>query len=341
MCTVGNNGNNLIMPLANVQSANISIDISQQDVNVFGKLNRRGTVQLTPPNIQLGFTYFPTDGYNETMLGLNAKGASFLSGILTKVSDSKNYFLSISQQGIDDSTEINPNARDAIGLGNGYLSNWSFEAAVGQIPTVNVSVDAMNIVGITGSSGFQTPAINPETSTRISAWTAWLPTGEAPASSAVIALRPGDIRLEFPTAAGFLVPLSGSNAVNVQSVSVSIPIGREVINKLGSPFGFSRDIQFPVNCQMQIRALQTEVQTGSFDSLYCGDNEYNMKLKLKKPACPGANSDDAIILGFNNAKITNLSFSNSIGGNAGVDISLSAQLGGALSTAGITFSGSF
>lgn len=341
MSSVGNGGNNLIMPLANVQSANVSIDISQQDVNTFGKLNRRGTVQLNPANIQLGFTYFPVDGYNEKMLGMNIGGGSFISGILTKVSDSKNYFLAISQQGVDDLTVTNMAQRDILAVGNGYISNYSLEAAVGQIPTVNVSVDGMNLVGITGSSGFQTPAINPETSARISAWTAWLPTGEAMVPSTTIALRPGDIRLEFPTEAGFLVPLSGANAVNVQSVSVSIPIGRENINKLGSQFGFSREIQFPVNCQLQIRALQTDLQTGSYDSLACGDPEYSFKIRLRKPACPGVTSEDGMIIGFNNAKVTNVSFGNTIGGNSTVDISATSQLAGAFSTAGITLSGSY
>ena len=157
----------------------------------------------------------------------------------------------------------------------------------------------------------------------------------------VVALRPGDIQLSFPTAGGFLVPLSGSNSVNVQAVSLSVPIGREIINKLGSPFGFSREIQFPLNCTMQIRALQTEIQTGSFTSLYCNDAFYNYKLTLNQPACPGNATSPAIILGVNNAQVTNISFGNTLGGNSTVDISVSAQLAGATSLAGVTFSGMY
>lgn len=339
--SLGNSGNNLILQLAHVQSATLSASINRQDVNIFGILNRIDQVIISPATFTLDFVYYPNDGYNEYVLGLDTQGNSFISGILTKASDSKNYFISISEQGIDDDTVINPTARDVLALGNGFISNYTFNAAVGQIPTSNVTIDAQNIVAYTGASGLQTPAIDPSSSVRLTGAQFNLPYGTPITGVNIInALRPGDISLSFPAGAGFLTPLSGQYSVNVQSVSMSIPIGREVLNRLGSPFGFSREIKFPVNTTMQIRALQTDVQLGSFDQLYCNDQFYNMSMLMRAPSCQGTGAQ-AIILGFNQAKVTNQSFGFTINGDATVDLSLTCQLAGATSTNGITFSGAY
>lgn len=335
-----NTGNNLIAELANIQSASVNVGINRTDINAFGQLQRFAQVLISPPTISLDFSYNLTDGYNEQMLGFNSKGGSFISGILTKVSDSKNYFLSVSQQGVDDDAVANPNERDVMALGNGFVSNYNVNVAVGQVATASVTVDALNVVAYTGSSGLQTPAVNPQNSQRISTWNFQLPQGRNISGNGVYALRPGDVQLSFPTAAGFLVPLSGQNTVQVQSVGLSVPISREVLNALGSPFGYSREIQFPVNATLNIRALQTELQPNSFTDLYCSDDFYNFALTLRQPSCAGTGLV-GIQYGFNQAKVTSMNFGHTIGGDSTVDITVSAQLAGATSTNGITMSGSY
>jgi hypothetical protein len=335
-----NTGNNLIAELANIQSASVSVGINRTDINAFGQLQRFAQVLISPPTISLDFSYNLTDGYNEQMLGFNSKGGSFISGILTKVSDSKNYFLSVSQQGVDDDAVANPNERDVMALGNGFVSNYNVNVAVGQVATASVTVDALNVVAYTGSSGLQTPAVNPQNSQRISTWNFQLPQGRNISGNGVYALRPGDVQLSFPTAAGFLVPLSGANTVQVQSVGLSVPISREVLNALGSPFGYSREIQFPVNATLNIRALQTELQPNSFTDLYCSDDFYNFALTLRQPSCAGTGLV-GIQYGFNQAKVNSISFGNTIGGDSTVDVVVSAQLAGATSLNGITMSGSY
>lgn len=336
----GNTGNNLIAELANIQSASVNVGINRSDINAFGQLQRFAQVLIAPPTISLDFSYNLTDGYNENMIGFNTNGGSFISGILTKVSDAKNYFLSVSQQGVDDDAVTNPNQRDVLSVANGYVSNYNVNVAVGQVATASVTVDAMNVVAYTGSSGLQTPAVDPQNSRRISAWTFQLPQGRNISGNGVYALRPGDVQLSFPTAAGFLVPLSGQNTVQVQSVGLSVPISREVLNALGSPFGYSREIQFPVNATLNIRALQTELQPNSFTDVYCSDDFYNFGLTLRQPSCAGTGLV-GIQYGFNQGKVTSMTFGNTIGGDGTVDVVVSAQLAGASSLNGITMSGSY
>lgn len=334
-----NSGSSLIAELANVTSANLSLSIDRQDLNIFGRLQRIGTVQINPAGITMDVSWNATNAYNEKMLGFDIKGNSFLSGILTKASDSKNYFVAVSQQGVDDDGETNPNKRDVWSLGNAFVSNYTFEAAVGQVATTSVTIDAMNIVTYTGSSGLQTPAVNPNNSSRITAWNFWLPAATPiTGTNNVFALKPGDITLKLPSEAGFLVPLSGENKVNIQSFTMSVPIGRQTIPALGSNWGISREIQFPVNCTLNLRALATEVTPNSYDALLCNDAFYNMAVQLRQPSCNGTGAD-AINLGFNQAQLTNLSFGNTIGGDSTIDLSFSAQVSGPTSTAGITVSG--
>lgn len=334
-----NVGSNLIAELANITSATLNVGINRQDINVFGTLNRVDQIIMAPANISLDLSYNVTDGYNESILGFNAKGGSFISGLLTKVSDSKNYFLSISQQGVDDDGVTDPTKRDVLAVGNGFISNYSFNAAVGQIATASISVDGMNVVGYNSATGQQSPAVDPTTSQRISTWNFWLPPATTiSGSNQVFALKPGDITLNFASGAGFLAPLSGQNQVNVQSVSLSVPIGREILNRLGSSFGYSREIQFPVNCSLQIRALATEVSPTSFDRLICDDQAYNLNMILRQPSCNGTGAQ-AVSIGFNEAKVTSFSEGITVGGDATIDLNLSAQVSGPTSLEGITFSG--
>lgn len=336
-----NTGNNLIVDLANVTSSSLSVGINREDLNVFGQLNRRDQIILSPPSIQLSFGYNLADGYNERMLGFDIKGNSFLSGILTKASDSKNYFISISDQGVDSVGDTNT-SRDVLAVGNGFISNYSLSASVGQPVTASVTVDALNVVAYTGSSGNYIPSVNPENSARNNTWTFQLPVARSfTGDNVVSALRPGDISVNFPNGAGFLVPMNGADQVNLQSFDIAMPISRNITNKLGSPLGFSREIQFPLNCQISMRALQTELVTGSFDTLYCTDNFYNASVRIRKPSCPGTVGNDAIVMAINQFKVDNISFGYTVGGDATVDITASAQLAGALSTNGITFSGSY
>lgn len=337
-----NTGNNLIADLANITSTSLSVGVNREDLNVFGMLNRRDQIILSPPSIQLSFGYNSTDGYNEKMLGFDIKGNSFLSGILTKESDSKNYFVAISKQGVDAIGDASPVQRDVLAVGNGFISNYSLSAAVGRPVTSSVTVDALNVVAYTGASGNYIPAVNPLNSARNTSWTFQLPTSRAfTGDNSLSALRPGDITINFPNGAGFLVPLNGSEQVNLQSFDIAMPISRNVTSKLGAPLGFSREIQFPLNCQLSLRALQTELVTGSFDQLYCNDTFSSATIKIRKPSCPGTLGNDAINLAINQFKVDNISFGYTVGGDATVDLSMSAQLAGALSTNGITFSGAY
>jgi hypothetical protein len=337
----GNSGLNFIGQISRVQSADLSVGINRTDINEFGQLNRIDTEILAPPTFTLNFTYFPTDGQNENILGFNAKGGSFISGILTKVTDAKNYFISVSPQGVDDDTYNSSLNRDVYSIGNGFISNYSLNASIGQPVSASVSVDGLNVVYYSGSSGQNIPAVDPYSANRITTWNFALPVGDPyTGSNTISVLRPGDITLSIPNGSAMGVQTTGTFGVNIQSFSLSIPIGRENLNRLGSPFGFSREIQFPVNVSLRVDALMTDLQAGGFDTLLCNDALSNLSILMRQPSCNGTGLD-AIRINVNQAAMVNQSFSHSIGGDSRVSIEWSAQLAGANSSNGVVFSGFF
>jgi hypothetical protein len=337
----GNSGFTYVGELSRVQSVDLSSTINRTDIDVFGRLARIDSEIISPPTFTMNFSYLLTDGKNEDLLGFQSKGGgSFVSGIITKQSHSKNYLISYAPPGQDDDGYTPYTSRDVAALGNGFISNYSINAAVNQPVTASVTVDGLNIASFTGASG-NSPAINPANAQRITTWQWQLPVGAAQTGAGTISIiKPGDITLNIPNNAAFMSIVSGDYGAPIQSFTLSIPIVREKIQALGSPFGVSEEITFPVNCTLSIQGLQTNLQPASFDTLLCNDVPYDLNIILRQPSCNGTGMQ-AVVLGFNQAYMSSHRISQSIGGNASLALDFSSQLQGPTSVDGITFSGFF
>ena len=74
----------IIKQLKRVQSANYGFTINRQDVNQFGHASRLDAVIIESPTVNLDFSYYLLDGYNERMLEFVTDGqTNTLSGSLT------------------------------------------------------------------------------------------------------------------------------------------------------------------------------------------------------------------------------------------------------------------
>lgn len=337
--TSGNSGQLLVGELSRIQSIDLSSSFNRTDINEFGILQRIDSEIISPPTFTLNFSYFVTDGLNENILGFNAKGiTSFVSGMLTKTSDSKNYLITYSPPGQDDDAYTPFTNRDVAALGNGFVSNYSLNAAINQPVTANVTVEGLNVAFYTGASG-TSPAVDPVTANPITQWQFQLPVGDPQTGASTISIiKPGDIMLSFPNAAGWGSQISGAFQAQIQSFSLSVPISREKIQRLGSPFGVSDEINFPVNCSLSIQGLQTNLQPASFSNLLCNDVPYNMQVLMRQPSCQGTGLT-AVILGFNQAFLTSHQIGQTIGGDASLSLTYTAQLAGPLTPNGVIFSG--
>ncbi len=337
--TSGNSGQLLVGEISRVQSIDLASSFNRTDINEFGILQRISSQIISPPTFTLNFSYFVTDGLNENLIGFNSKGiTSFVSGMLTKTSDSKNYLISYSPPGQDDDGYTPYTNRDVAALGNGFVSNYSLNAAINQPVTANVTVEGLSVSFFTGASG-TTPAIDPTTSNPITQWQWQLPVGDPQTGvNTIPIIKPGDIMLSFPNAAGFGSQISGAFQAQIQSFSLSVPISREKIQRLGAPFGVADEINFPVNCSLSIQGLQTNLQPASFASLLCNDVPYNMMITMRQPSCQGTGLT-AINLSFNQAFLTSHRIGQTIGGDSSLSLDFTSQLAGPLTPNGVIFSG--
>ena len=338
--------------LNRIQSANYSFSIERQDVNQYGDLARIDSLVLSPPTVSLDFSYYLADGFNERALGFfvqhsgvatnSQRGAdaapydigNFASGQLAS-SSGTNFFIVTSPAGDDLNTAGVGTALDGsdtvIGVGNCYVSDYSVELAVGSLPTVNVSVEGANMNSSTTAVGgaIPTPAINQESGTTgLNYITLPKPTQDGGITGAlgaapITALRPGDITLSLSNLeSSSLVKIDGADGAHVQSASISVPLSRTPIERLGSKFPFSRDVDFPVSCTFSVSAVVSTTQAANLVTIL-DLPQVDAEIMIKD-----STNADAIQYRMKGLKIDSQSFSSSIGSNKTVDLTFSTQIGG-------------
>jgi hypothetical protein len=351
-----------------VQSANYSFTINRQDINQFGSLARIDSLVLDPPTVNLDFSYYLTDGFAERSLGFfvqttgvgmnrgiesaaNTEG-NFASGHLVSNSG-VNFYIITSPDGVDlNQTGVTLDANDStMGIGNCYISDYSVELAVGSLPTVNVTVEGanMNSTMSAASGAIVSPAVNQANGNQFTTSGVQLPppsrdggiTG-ALGGAAITALRPDDVSVNLANLDGqSLVDIDGSDGAHIQSVSISLPLSRTPLDRLGSRFAFAREIDFPVVATLNVSAIVSNARASNLADLLNSDvKEASIMIKNGIPTGAGGTQNDAIQYKMKGLKIDSQSFSSSIGSNKTVDITFSTQIGGLNDTAnGVFMSG--
>ncbi len=314
-----------VTQLHRVQSANYSASTRRTPVTQYGQQAPIDQVILEPNEVSLDFSYLVTNALNESTLGFIVdNSAQAISGFLTKETDERNYYVLTVAEGNDAVGGDSPASNNQVwGVGNGFITSYQFEAAVGSFPSANVSVQALNLVAYNNSTGQATPAIHPVSGTRIQNTTFSLPASASGIVGQATALKPGDVFLTLVS------PLFGVdlNDAKIQNTRVSVDLGREPLNKLGSHFPFSRELQYPINVSISADALVGDLTTGSLSDILCNDASYDLTVGVRQPSC---NNDGAIAIQYTvrGAKLDSQSISSSNGSNKTVSLQWTAQIGG-------------
>lgn len=353
-------GSGLLKKLDRVQNCNFNFTINRQDINEFGKLARLDSIVMESPTVGLDFSYYVTDGLNERLMGFNmyhttdatntVATAQSISGLLGDLQGNNYYILTV-QEGEDvvgSSTSTTPASTNTIvGIGNGFISEYSFEASVGAIPTASVTVEAFNIKAdaLVGSAlgvitGFS-PAIDitaePATKLTTVSKAYGLSGVFTTGVSNVTALRPGDIVITLPGTTDGMVDLDGDGKAHIQSFSFTIPLSRTILQRLGNTFGFARVIDVPINMDVTISAIVSELKTMNLFDKLTTPQKNNFTITLKDSA-----STDKITYGISGAILSSETYSENLGDNQTVDLTFSLQMGGANDTQnGVFMSGSY
>ena len=354
----------IIKQLKRVQTANYGFTVNRQDINQFGNLARLDSIVIDSPTVNLDFSYYLTDGGNERQLEFVTNGVTnSFSGHLSPemYQAGNNYFILTVPEARD---AVNGDAaltgavknleKTVISLGNGYITDYSVDLSVGGIPTASVSVEGMNIRSDFGETGNNLPSIDMINGQVISdAWLgadrAYNPNGctglySLPAAESgytgcgdVAALRPGDIVINLADSSLISKQVSGSSinpvvgSAHIQSASISIPMGRTTLQRLGSTFGFSKSLDVPINTTLSVSAILADLKEGKLTDLLCGCETKELSITLYDPDCADCTTKDGTIAMkyiFKGARLESESFSSTIGDNKTVDLTFTAQVGG-------------
>ena len=324
--------------LRRVQSANYSFNISRQDVNQFGQLARLEAVILESPTVSFDASYYLGDGFNEQALGFSNSTASnvgFISGQIQAGNTGQNFYILSSPDGVDINGSTAGSNLSAIGIGNAFLTDYSLEASVGSFPTISCSFEGTNMNaskgfaggaagGYTGISGAGIDSSNGSILSDFNNTTG-VELPQAVSGDGPSALRPGDITFSLASASNDTIAILDSDgAAHVQSVSLSIPLSRTPIDKLGSKFSFARVVDFPITPSLSVSAIVSEVQERALTSIISDDGFISSLNVIFKDS----SSTPAAKYTLKNVKLDSESFSSSIGPNKTVDLTFSLSVGG-------------
>ena len=324
-------------------SFDIDLSASRQDVREFGQLARTSTTRLSEIDPTLSFGYYLGNGENELALGFNnSSGAAtqMAADMLAEVASQKerNVFVVTAKEGVDAfSTEAiwdgngQSGYHDTVGFGNCFVSSYSVNLSVGEIPRVDVEMQASNVVFWTGQqSGLFNPSIDLEAQ-RTHSGLVELPPPDTGALGHHV-LRPNDVSITFVddqistgTAAGGRVGGVNFAEMPIQSCSIDLPLSREVIDKLGAERAYAKPLDFPIDVTMSINSLVNEFTTGAIEYAIngsAGDKKTNIVVEVKD----GVNIRNKFVL--SGAVLDSQSFSQGLDDNETVDLTFSAQIGG-------------
>ena len=337
--------------LGRVQSANYSFTINRQDVNQYGDLARIDSLVLDPPTVNVDFSYLLADGFNERALGFfvqNPGGngtqrgggatadsvGSFASGHLVATSGVNLYIVTspdgedLNKDGLGEALNISDTT---IGIGNCYISDYSLDLSVGSLPTVSVTMEGANMRSISNADETGSPAINQANGEAITT-NITLPkptkdggiTGALLDGGAITALRPGDVTVSLADVAGeSLADIAGDDGAHIQSVSISLPLARSPLQRLGSKFPFARTVDFPVEISMNVSAVMNDTQSANLASIL-DSGVQDVSFLINDPT----GGDPAIRGELKSVRLDSQSFSSSIGANKTVDLTFSTQVSG-------------
>lgn len=380
--------------ITRVQDISHDMTLNRTDIFEFGRLAALDRVVLDTPTVTLDFSYLLTNGHNEDAMGMlvvgrgsnsitenvagglfegNSGGGAgtcgqFLSGLSNNVDADaeKNFYVVTTEEekDADDDTASTTwdgstfNARSIVGFGNGVISNYSVNAAVGDFASASVSVDAYNVAFISGQpngktdswvSGAQVPSVDKTKTACLTSASFDLPVATS-GKNRIFAIRPGDIEVQFFTGAnelsttaengklqgigGAILPTEDPDTttegadtgepMHIQNFSIDAPLARTPLQRIGSSFPYFRPIDYPQDCTFNVSALLADVTTGSMTELICGEGGYDIVVKLRVPCadCDGIGEDDNVMAyKLKNARLASQNFGATIGDAKTVDLS--------------------
>lgn len=284
------NPNGELVP--NVQSISTAFQVQRRESLVLGRFAPTPYRQADQdPLINVNVDFIPTGSNIFRTLGLLGTG-SMIDNLVT---------------GSNKWNDMRVQVRELVGGGgsvgtinlrSGVLTNYTFQATVGQTPRTSVALEFLDI-GIDAVTSVVPPNVD-----------YGYPT-----------LRPQDILLTLPTG------LFGVASVYPQNFTFTLPLNRTQINRLGFRKPVSREVSSPVMASFQIQAVIDQFAStpntsgNSLFNLTCGTSlPGNIGILVRVPTCTGDSTQTLVNYTLRKPYLDSVNFSNSVGGYTTVDM---------------------
>lgn len=338
----------ILKRLDGVQSFNYSFSQNAEDISILGRSDNVDKNLSSPIDVNLDFEYYINNINNEHRLGFYTQNQqqstrlNFISNFTDQTKDYRNFYLVSNYSGEDIKKPVDthpdfdgdyptnvadPNSSDYTLLSflRCYTTSYSSRISVGEIPTASISlVGDGSVFYITGNNN-QAPFLDPKTlNINTSGKELVIPKKIKPTSSEYENsyydfFKQGDIGLTI-TRTPEETNLIKFETNEVQSVDVSIDLGRENISYLGYKANVNRDLTLPTKAEVNVEVLDNKSLSGNLQDLKSGDYDYNFSIDFTK-----SNNLQMNYLA-SGAKLESINYSNSIGSNRTISLGFSVDL---------------
>jgi len=341
--------NNIILKrLEKIQNFNYSIQQPRLNAQGFGQKQNIFRGISGPPEVTFNFSYIPDGVTNENRLDFNVNHFSgfntpMFSGLCTNsgLLNDRDFYLVINKDNNDlfsenatlsnslinptDVTQIiNSNSRNygLLHFQNSYLNEYSFNVSLGNLPVVNQSYVADNIVFYTSGSGVKYTSLDLISGiNQVNNDTIIIPKAlnyNQTAISGQNILLPGDATVSFYTSNTGVLFYTDT----IQSLDYSLSFNRKSYKAINYKFPLLRKIEFPINGKLNTSFVVKEDFEGSFFDTLNRDDDYNVVVDFSN----SRKGVDKTKFTFSGCKFTNINYDSSIGSNKTATLSFDFDL---------------
>jgi hypothetical protein len=341
--------NNIILKrLEKIQNFNYSIQQPRLNAQGFGQKQNIFRGISGPPEVTFNFSYIADGVTNENRLDFNVNHFSgfnspMFSGLCTNSGslNDRDFYLVINKNDNDLFSEnatltnslinptnttqiINSNSQNygLLHFQNSYLNEYSFNVSLGNLPVVNQSYVADNIVFYTSGSGVKHTSLDLRSGTnQVNNDTIIIPKAlnyNQTEISGQNILLPGDATVSFYTSNTGVLFYTDT----IQSLDYSLSFNRKSYKAINYKFPLLRKIEFPINGKLNTSFVVEEDLVGSFFDTLNRDDNYNVVVDFSNSR-RGVNKTK---LTFSGCKFTNINYDSSIGSNKTATLSFDFDL---------------
>lgn len=292
-----------LAPLQSIQSSSITLNYPRQDTDDWAGGGE--PLLVVRPRAQLDLTYVYSSGLNEGLLGFQING---LVPALLNLNAERNVYVMANLDHHDLVGYVGQNSV-VMGVGNTVVNRYSFQAGVGQLSTVSVGFEGLNLMIQSGSAG-TLPSVNKQAGS--------YPTGlySLPVFTQSVGncfdAMPSAIELSFASGSAIGAALSGANACPIQSFAFSIDLTREDVGDLGWFYPKVRPIKWPVTISIRADAYLNGFQLDTLNRFTCPDSGFAFSVAFQN-SCVGS---DGFAFQFNDARLDSEVITTSVGGGS-------------------------